>query len=130
MTTVTAFPGVGNRTTVAGPGLPAGRVSISDRVLQKTAERAAADIVGVDAKSVRVEIVSARDTAAVRVTTPFPVPRLDDTEAVRAATPVLEAARVAQTELRSRLTHLFGREISRVDLTISGATAPQRKRVL
>ncbi|MDZ5144953.1 MULTISPECIES: Asp23/Gls24 family envelope stress response protein [Microbacterium] len=130
MTTVTASPGVGNRTTVAGPGLPAGRVSISDRVLQKTAERAAADIVGVDAKSVRVEIVSARDTAAVRVTTPFPVPRLDDTEAVRAATPVLEAARVAQTELRSRLTHLFGREISRVDLTISGATAPQRKRVL
>lgn len=130
MTTVTASPGVGNRTTVAGPGLPAGRVSISDRVLQKTAERAAADIVGVDAKSVRVEIVSARDTAAVRVTTPFPVPRLDDTEAVRAATPVLEAARVAQTELRLRLTHLFGREISRVDLTISGATAPQRKRVL
>ncbi|MFJ4159449.1 hypothetical protein [Microbacterium testaceum] len=130
MTTVTASPGVGNRTTVAGPGLPAGRVTISDRVLQKTAERAAADIIGVDAKSVRVEIVSARQTAAVRVTTAFPVPRLDDTEAVRAATPVLEAARVAQTELRSRLTHLFGREISRVDLTISGASAPQRKRVL
>ena len=130
MTTVTASPGVGNRTTVVGPGLPAGRVTISDRVLQKTAERAAADIIGVDAKSVRVEIVSARQTAAVRVTTPFPVPRLDDTEAVRAATPVLEAARVAQTELRSRLTRLFGREISRVDLTISGATAPQRKRVL
>ncbi len=130
MTTVTASPGVGSRSAVAGPGLPAGRVSIADRVLQKTAERAAADVVGVDAKNVRVEIVSARDTAAVRVTTPFPVPRLDDTEAVRAATPVLEAARVAQTELRSRLTHLFGREISRVDLTISGASAPQRKRVL
>ncbi|WP_295843325.1 hypothetical protein [uncultured Microbacterium sp.] len=130
MTTVTASPGVGNRTTVAGPGLPAGRVTISDRVLQKTAERAAADIIGVDAKSVRVEIVSARQTAAVRVTTAFPVPRLDDTEAVHAATPLLEAARVAQTELRSRLTRLFGREISRVDLTISGATAPQRKRVL
>ena len=130
MTTVTASPGVGSRTAVAGPGLPAGRVTISDRVLQKTAERAAADIVGVDAKNVRVEIVSARDTAAVRVTTPFPVPRLDDTEAVRAATPLLEAARVAQTELRSRLAHLFGREISRVDLTISGASTPQRKRVL
>ncbi len=130
MTTVTASPGVGNRTTVAGLGLPAGRVTISDRVLQKTAERAAADVIGVDAKSVRVEIVSARDTAAVRVTTPFPVPRLDDTEAVRAATPVLEAARIAQTELRSRLTRLFGREIARVDLTISGASAPQRKRVL
>jgi hypothetical protein len=129
VTTVTASPGVGNR-TVAGPGLPAGRVHIADRVLQKTAERAAADVIGVDAKNVHVEIVSARDTAAVRVTSPFPVPRLDDTEAVRRATPVLEAARTAQSELRSRLTRLFGREISRVDLTISGATAPQRKRVL
>ncbi|PTT13745.1 hypothetical protein DBR36_16700 [Microbacterium sp. HMWF026] len=130
MTTVTASPGVGNRTAVAGPGLPAGHVNIADRVLQKTAERAAADIIGVDAKSVRVEIVAARDTAAVRVSTPFPVPRLDDTEAVRSATPVLEAATAAQSEIRSRLAHLFGREISRVDLTISGATLPQRKRVL
>lgn len=130
MTTVTASPGVGSRSAVAGPGLPAGRVNIADRVLQKTAERAAADIIGVDAKSVRVEIVAARDTAAVRVSTPFPVPRLDDTEAVRAATPVLEAATAAQSEIRSRLAHLFGREISRVDLTISGATLPQRKRVL
>lgn len=130
MTTVTASPGVGNRSAVAGPGLPAGHVNISDRVLQKTAERAAADIIGVDAKSVRVEIVAARDTAAVRVSTPFPVPRLDDAEAVRAATPVLEAATAAQSEIRSRLAHLFGREISRVDLTISGATLPQRKRVL
>ncbi|WP_285136768.1 hypothetical protein [Microbacterium sp. lyk4-40-TSB-66] len=129
MTTVTASPGVGNR-TVAGPGLPAGRVNIADRVLQKTAERAAADIIGVDAKNVHVEIVSARDTAVVRVTSPFPVPRLDDTDAVRRATPVLEAARAAQGELRSRLARLFGREISRVDLTISGASAPQRKRVL
>ena len=130
MTTVTASPGVGNRTAVADPGLPAGRVNVADRVLQKTAERAAADVIGVDAKSVRVEIVSARDTAVVRVTSPFPVPRLDDTAAVLAATPVLEAARSAQSELRSRLTRLFGREVSRVDLTISGASAPQRKRVL
>ena len=130
MTTVTASPGVGNRTAVADPGLPAGRVNVADRVLQKTAERAAADVIGVDAKSVRVEVVSARDTAVVRVTTPFPVPRLDDTAAVGAATPVLEAARTAQTALRSRLTHLFGRDVSRVDLTISGASVPQRKRVL
>ncbi|BFM24948.1 hypothetical protein QE430_000660 [Microbacterium testaceum] len=130
MTTVTASPGVGNRTTVAGPGLPAGRVNIADRVLQKTAERAAADIVGVDAKNVHVEIVSSRDSAVVRVSTAFPVPRLDDTEAVRAATPVLDAARAAQGELRTRLTRLFGREVSRVDMTITGASAPQRKRVL
>ena len=128
MTTVTAPLAAGSPTTAAG--LPAGHVTVADRVLQKTAERAAAEIIGVDAKNVRVEIVSARDTAAVRVTTPFPVPRLDDAAAVQAATPVLDAARAAQSELRTRLTRLFGREISRVDLTISGASAPHRKRVL
>lgn len=127
MTTVTA-PLAAGSTTAAG--LPAGRVNVADRVLQKTAERAAAEIIGVDAKNVHVEIASARDTAVVRVTTPFPVPRLDDTAAVKAATPVLEAARAAQGELQTRLTRLFGREVSRVDLTISGASAPQRKRVL
>ncbi len=129
MTTVTASPG---SAAAARLPAPASRrpVNIADRVLQKTAERAAADIIGVDAKGVHVEIVSARDTAAVRVTSPFPVPRLDDTAAVQAATPVLEAAAAAQSELRTRLSRLFGREISRVDLTISGATAPQRKRVL
>jgi len=57
------------------------------------------------------------------------VPRLDDSEAVRAATPVLEAARGIQNDLHDRLTRLFGREVSRVDLTIAGATAPKRRRV-
>lgn len=127
MTTVTAPLAAGSPTTAAG--LPAGHVTVADRVLQKTAERAVADIVGVDAGQVHVDIVSARDSAAVRVTTPFPVPRLDDTLAVQAATPVLEAAHAAQIELRARLTRLFGRQVSRVDLTISGASAPQRKRV-
>ncbi|MDQ1082425.1 MULTISPECIES: hypothetical protein [Microbacterium] len=130
MTTVTAPSAVGSRSSAAGRGLPAGRVNVADRVLQKVAERAAADVIGVDAKNVRVEIVSARDTAVVRVTSAFPVPRLDDTAAVNAATPVLETARAAQAELRLRLTRLFGREVSRVDVTVSGASAPQRKRVL
>ncbi|MDT0116360.1 hypothetical protein Q9R20_05090 [Microbacterium sp. PRF11] len=130
MTTITAPTRADNRTAVAGPGLPAGRVTIADRVLQKTAERAAAETIGVEQRSVRVELVAARDTALVRVSAPWPVPALDDTAAVRAATPVLEAATAAQSEIRRRLTRLFGREVSRVDLTISGASAPQRKRVL
>jgi len=120
----------GDRTAVAGPGLPPGRVEVADRVLEKTAQRVAAEVIGVDAKGIDIDIASGRDSAVIRVRAPFPVPRLDDAAAVRAATPVLEAARTAQSELRSRLTRLFGREISRVDLTISGATAPQRKRVL
>lgn len=115
---------------VAGSGLPAGHVKVSDRVFQKTARRAAAEVIGVAFDDVRVDIVAARDSAVVRVNAPWPIPALDDTDAVRAARPVLEAATAVQNELRSRLTRLFGREVARVDLTISGATAPRRKRVL
>ncbi|MBN9209969.1 MAG: hypothetical protein J0I95_00435 [Microbacterium sp.] len=126
----TALPGV----AVAAPGggvtvRTGGRVDVADRVFRKAAEQAAAEAIGVDRADVSVDIAASRDTVVVRVQAPFPVPRLDDSEAVRAATPVLEAARGIQNDLHDRLTRLFGREVSRVDLTIAGATAPKRRRV-
>ena len=125
----TALPGVavapgGGATRGAG-----GRVDVAERVFRKTAEQAAAEAIGVDRSDVSVDIGASRDAVVVRVRAPFPVPRLDDTEAVQAATPVLEAARGIQSDLRERLTRLFGREVSRVDLTIAGATIPKRRRV-
>lgn len=114
-----------------GPGRAAtpGRIDVADRVFRKAAEQAAAEAIGVPRDDVTIDIAAARDTVVVRVRSPFPVPRLDDTAAVRAATPVLEAAHGIQSELHERLTRLFGREVSRVDLTISGASTPQRRRV-
>jgi hypothetical protein len=121
--TATAAPGGGVAVRLGG------RVDIADRVFRKAAEQAAAESIGVDRADVSVEIAGSRDTVAVRVRSPLPIPRLDDTEAVLAATPVLEAAHGIQHDLHERLTRLFGREVSRVDLTISGATAPSRRRV-
>lgn len=126
----TALPGVA--TAAPGGGVSVqihGRVDVADRVFRKAAEQAAAEAIGVDRADVSVDIAASRDTVVVRVQAPFPVPRLDDTEAVRAATPVLEAARGIQHDLHDRLTRLFGRKVSRVDLTIAGATTPKRRRV-
>ncbi|WP_156495940.1 hypothetical protein [Microbacterium sp. T32] len=126
----TALPGVAS--AIPGGGVPvrtAGRVDVADRVFRKAAEQAAAETIGVDRADVSVDIAASRDTVVVRVRAPFPIPRLDDTEAVRAATPVLEAAHGIQRDLHDRLTRLFGREVSRVDLTIAGATTPKRRRV-
>ncbi|MEX0151966.1 hypothetical protein MRBLMI1_001180, partial [Microbacterium sp. LMI1-1-1.1] len=75
------------------------------------------------------DITGSRDTVIVRVSAPFPIPRLDDTPAVNTTVPVLEAARGIQADLHTRLTRLFGREVSRVDITLTGATTPKRKRV-
>ena len=125
----TALPGV-----AAAPGggvtaRPGGRVDVADRVFRTAAAQAAAEAIGVARAEVSVDIAASRDTVVVRIQAPFPIPRLDDTEAVRAAAPVPEAARGIQIDLRDRLTHLFGREVSRVDLTITGATSPKRRRV-
>ncbi len=128
MTTVTSSPRAGDRTAVAGPGLP-GRIDVADRVYRKAAEQAAADAIGIDRGDVSIDIAAARDTVVVRISAPFPIPRLDDTTAIQATTPVLDAARTIQTDLHDRLTHLFGKPVSRVDLTLTGATTPRRKRV-
>lgn len=126
----TALPGTASAAPGGGVTVHlGGRVDVADRVFRKAAEQAAAEAIGVRRADVSVDIAGSRDTVVVRVQSPFPVPRLDDTEAVRAATPVLEAAHGIQDDLHQRLTRLFGREVSRVDLTISGATAPTRRRV-
>ncbi len=126
----TALPEVATATPGGGATVHiGGRVDVAERVFRKAAEQAAAEAIGVERSDVSVDIAASRDTVVVRVRTPFPVPPLDDTEAVRAATPVLEAARGIQHDLHDRITRLFGREVSRVDLTIAGATTPRRRRV-
>jgi len=66
---------------------------------------------------------------ALKVSSPLPVPDLDDADAVRSTTPVLERAAQMQEQLRERLTHLLGRDIARIDVTVTGARIPERKRV-
>ncbi|MBM3714743.1 MAG: hypothetical protein FJW64_03240 [Actinobacteria bacterium] len=129
----TALTGAATTAAPAGPGTTAspanGRIDVADRVYRKAAEQAAAEAIGIDRADVKIDITGSRDTVIVRVSAPFPIPRLDDTPAISTTVPVLEAARGIQADLHTRLTRLFGTEVSRVDITLTGATTPKRKRV-
>lgn len=106
-----------------------GRIDIEERVLVKVAREVSADTVGVDRGQVSVDVAESRGGIAVRVSTPLPIPALDDTMAIRAGKPVLERLASIQHELRDRLAHVIGRDVVRVDITVTGAIIAQRKRV-
>ncbi|MFZ8758348.1 hypothetical protein ACO03V_13100 [Microbacterium sp. HMH0099] len=125
----TALTGVAAAAPAGAPAATRGRIDVADRVYRKAAEQAAAEAIGIDRSDVSIDITGSRDTVVVRVNAPFPIPRLDDTPAITTTVPVLEAARGIQADLHTRLTRLFGRDVSRVDLTLTGATTPKRKRV-
>jgi hypothetical protein len=113
---------------VAQSGI-AGRTEVAERVLVGIARAVSADAVGVSRTEVSVGVVDRRDGMAVRIASPFPVPDLDDSAAVRTAVPVLERAAHMQEQVRERLTHLLGRDVVRVDITVTGARMPERRRV-
>lgn len=106
-----------------------GRIVVAERALVKVARQASADAVGVDRGQVSVQVAESRGGIAVRISTPLPIPALDDTIAIRAGEPVLDRAASIQHELRDRLAYLIGRDVVRVDITVTGAVVAQRKRV-
>jgi hypothetical protein len=107
----------------------AGRTDVAERVLVGIARAVSADVIGVPRIEVSVGVADRRDGMALRVSSPLPVPDLDDAAALRTAVPVLERAAQMQEQLRERLTHLLGRDIVRVDITVTGARMPERRRV-
>ncbi|MCT9821425.1 hypothetical protein N3K63_14160 [Microbacterium sp. W1N] len=106
-----------------------GRIVVRERALRTAVRAAAADVVGVGRDDVSVDVAEHAGGLAVRLATPLSVPDLDDLEAVAAATPVVERLGALQQELQARLGRLTGRDITRVDITITGATVPPRRRV-
>lgn len=121
---------VGGPTRVAdGEAAVAGRIDVKERVLVKVAQEASSAVIGVTRGDVSVAVADYRDGIVVRLSTPLPIPSLDDSAAIQAAVPVLERAAQLQDELRDRLTTLLGRDVVKINLTITGATIPERKRV-
>ena len=94
--------------TTGGVTVP-GRIDVKDRVYRTVTEHPGG--------------------IAVRIATPLPIPDLDDAAAIANAVPVLDRARQLQEELQQRLTTLLGRDVNRINLTITGATTPVRRRV-
>lgn len=114
--------------TGAASGL-AGRVDVRERVVRKVSEQIASQVIGVDVDRVSVTASDHRGGVAVRIQAPFPVPSLDDTDAVRAAGAVVDTAREAQRQVQEELSRVLGKPVTRVDITVSGATTPARRRV-
>jgi uncharacterized alkaline shock family protein YloU len=118
----------------ADPGSPAasayaGRIVVHPRVLEKVAQEASASVIGVTRGDVSINVAEGSRGIAVRVTTPLPVPDLDDTAAIQAGEPVLARVGRIQEELRDRIAHLVGRDVARIDMTVTGAVIAQKKRV-
>ncbi|GGD26904.1 hypothetical protein GCM10010915_03700 [Microbacterium faecale] len=106
-----------------------GSVHVRERVFEKTFREVSAATIGVSRGDVDVEVAEWGGGLAVRVAARLPIPELDDTGAIQAATPVIERVREMQAELASELGRLSGRDIQRVSFIVTGAVVPERRRV-
>ncbi len=106
-----------------------GGVRVRQRVIEKVVREASAVTIGVPRDDVHVEVAEWGGGLAVRVAARLPIPDLDDTEAIRAETPLLDRVRQAQSMLAGEFARLTGREIRRVSFTVTGALIPERRRV-
>ncbi|MFG6446503.1 hypothetical protein ACFXQA_14680 [Microbacterium sp. P07] len=113
----------------AEPTALPGRTTIADRALRAVAEQATAVAFGVKRDQVSVQLGSSAGGLALRVSSPLPVPDLDDTEAVHAGPTVIERIHSIQQNLHESVADLTGRAVTRVDVTVTGAIIPPRRRV-
>lgn len=124
-----AIDGGLSRVATEPPPSHPGRIDIAEGVLVKVAREVSADTVGVDRGQVSVDVAESRGGIAVRISTPLPIPALDDTAAIQTGRPVLERVASIQHEVRDRLAHVIGRDVVRVNITVTGAVIAQKKRV-
>lgn len=113
----------------AGADAWPGRTIVADRVLKKVAQEVSANTVGVGRGDVAVDVAEYRGGLALRLATPLPIPDLNDTAAVNAATPIVERTRMLQQDLRDEIGRLLGRDIMRISIDVTGAVLPVRRRV-
>ncbi len=123
------FPRAAAASAARGSSVDAGRIVVHPRVLEKVAQEAAASAFRVERSGISVDVSEGSRGVALRVATPLPVPDLDDTTAIAAGEPVLTRVAVIQEELKARVAHLIGRDVSRVDVTVTGAVIARKRRV-
>ena len=122
-------PGGGPAEVATGGDTVPGRIDVRERVYRTVTEQASATLIGVPRGDVKVDVAEHPGGIAVRIATPLPVPDLDDTAAIAQSMPVLDRARQLQEQLQQSLSGILGRDVTRVNLTITGATIPERRRV-
>ncbi|TDW29630.1 hypothetical protein [Cryobacterium psychrophilum] len=112
-----------------GVTLRPGRTVVHDRVIQKVVEEVSAAALGVDRSKVTVRISPASGGIAVTVASPLPIPPLDDATAVRATGSVLDRLSATQASLRQQIERITGRDVTRVNITVTGAIVSEQRRV-
>jgi hypothetical protein len=117
-----------SRVATSGATVP-GRIDVRERVYRTVTEQTSATVIGVPRGVVKVDVTEHPGGIAVRIATPIPVPNLDDSAAIAQTLPVLERASQLQEQLQTRLSGILGRDVTRITLTITGATTPERRRV-
>ncbi|SDQ30633.1 hypothetical protein [Microbacterium sp. cf332] len=122
-------PGGGDTAATGGTSGLAGRVDVRERAVRKVSEKIASQVVGVEMDRVSVSASDYRDGMAVRITTPMPVPSLHDTAAIHAAGNVVDTVREMQQRVQEELGRVLGKPVTRVDITVNGATTPAKRRV-
>lgn len=111
------------------PARRPGRTTIADRVLTSIAEQAAASALGIERSRVSVHVGEARGGLGIRVRGPVPVPRLDDVDAIAREPALVDRVSTAQQTLRDDVSRITGRDVTRVDIVVTGALVAERRRV-
>ena len=122
------LPHVAAGASTASPSHP-GRIVIHPRVMAKISEQVAASTLRVDRRSVTVQLTETRGGMAVTVSSPLPVPDLDDIAAIQAGATVLERVAAIQGELQETIATVTGTRVTRVNVNITGALIAQKRRV-
>ena len=115
-------------------GRSRGRTRITSRALDRVASAVSADALGVDVKSVSVDLADGDGMLRLTVTAPIRVvslARVHQGSAVIARTggTVLERAALAQENIRSGVASLTGYSIGSVIVRLSGADIQKEERV-
>ncbi|UIN31008.1 hypothetical protein [Microbacterium binotii] len=128
MSTAT-WPALGGGMTPAAETVLPGRTLVAERALVAVCEQVAARAVGITRREVTVRLGATAGALAVRVEAPLPVPDLSD-EAVSAESDTVTArGHRIREQIRTDIAALTGREVRRIDLTITGARIEKRRRV-
>jgi hypothetical protein len=124
-----AWSALGGGTTPAAETVLPGRTLVAERALAAVCEQAAARAVGISRREVTVRLGATAGALAIRVEAPLPVPDLSDDARFADADIVTARGHRIREQIRAEVAALTGREVRRIDLTITGARIEKRRRV-
>ncbi|MDR6200249.1 hypothetical protein QE374_002158 [Microbacterium sp. SORGH_AS428] len=118
----------GGMTPAAETVLP-GRTLVAERALVAVCEQVAARAMGLPRREVSVRLGATAGALAVRVEAPLPVPDLSEALPSAQSETVTARGHRIREQIRTDVAALTGREVRRIDLTITGARIEKKRRV-